>query len=35
LFRGDKSRTTSLPRKRKAAAWNPDYLATVLQLREI
>jgi len=35
LFRGDKSRSTSLPRKRKAAAWNPDYLATVLQLREI
>ena len=35
LFRGDASRSTSLPRKRKAAAWNPDYLATVLQLREI
>jgi predicted transposase YbfD/YdcC len=35
LFRSDKSRAASLPRKRKAAAWNPDYLATVLQLREI
>jgi predicted transposase YbfD/YdcC len=35
LFRSDKSRSTSLPRKRKAAAWNPDYLAAVLQLREI
>ena len=35
LFRSDKSRSTSLPRKRKAAAWNPDYLATVLQLTEI
>lgn len=35
LFRADKSRAASLPRKRKAAAWNPDYLATVLQLREI
>lgn len=35
LFRGDTSRSTSLPRKRKAAAWNPDCLAAVLQLREI
>lgn len=35
LFRADKSRSTSLPKKRKAAAWNPDYLATVLKLREI
>ena len=35
LFRGDKSRSTSLPGKRKAAAWKPDYLSTVLQLREI
>jgi predicted transposase YbfD/YdcC len=35
LFRADKSRATSLPRKRKAAAWNPDYLATVLRLQEI
>ena len=32
---GDTSRSTSLPRKRKAAAWNPDYLATVLRLHEI
>lgn len=35
LFRADKSRAASLPKKRKAAAWNPDYLATVLKLREI
>lgn len=35
LFRADKSRSSSLPRKRKAAAWSPDYLATVLQLHEI
>lgn len=35
LFRADTSRTASLPKKRKAAAWNPDYLATVLKLREI
>lgn len=35
LFRTDKSRAASLPKKRKAAAWNPDYLATVLKLREI
>ena len=35
LFRVDTSRSTSLPRKRKAAAWNPDYLATVLRLHEI
>ena len=35
LFRADTSRATSLPRKRKAAAWNPDYLAAVLQLGEI
>lgn len=35
LFRSDTSRATSMPRKRKAAAWNPDYLATVLQLQEI
>lgn len=30
LFRADTSRTMSLPRKRKTAAWNPDYLAQVL-----
>ena len=35
LFRADTSRSTSLPRKRKAASWNPDYLASMLQLREI
>jgi predicted transposase YbfD/YdcC len=30
LFRADTSRNISLPRKRKTAAWNPDYLAHVL-----
>ena len=35
LFRADKSRSISLPRKIKTAAYNPDYLATALQLREI
>jgi hypothetical protein len=35
LFRADTSRSISLPKKRKAAAWNPDYLATVLKLRGI
>jgi predicted transposase YbfD/YdcC len=35
LFRSDQSRVSSLPKKRKAAAWNPDYLATVLRLEEI
>lgn len=35
MFRADKSRSISMPRKRKAAAWNSDYLATVLQLTEI
>lgn len=35
VFRADKSRFLSLPKKRKAAAWNPDYLAAVLKLREI
>ena len=35
LFRADQSRATSLPRTRKAAAWNPGHLATVLQLTEI
>jgi predicted transposase YbfD/YdcC len=35
LFRADQSRASSLPKKRKAAAWNPDYLATVLHLKEI
>ncbi|MDR2188263.1 MAG: ISAs1 family transposase, partial [Azonexus sp.] len=35
LFRADTSRAISLPKKRKAAAWNPDYLGTVLKLQEI
>ena len=35
LFRADKTRSVSLPKKRKAAAWNPDYLANLLHLREI
>lgn len=35
LFRADTSRKLSLPRKRKAAAWNPDYLAHVLGLQLI
>lgn len=35
LFRSDTSRKISLPKKRKAAAWNPDYLAQLLQLRKI
>lgn len=34
LFLEDKFRSSSLPR-RKAAAWNPDHLATDLPLREI
>ena len=35
LFRADTSCSLSLPKKRKAAAWNPDYLASVMKLREI
>src|SRR6218665_3707340 len=35
LFRADHSRAMGLPRKRKAAAWSPDYLANILHLREI
>lgn len=35
LFRSDTSRKMSLPRKRKTAAWNPDYLAHVLGLHVI
>jgi len=35
LFRADKSRPISLPRKLKTAAYNPDYLASALHLREI
>ena len=34
LFRADTSRSASLPKMRKAAVWNPGYLATVLRLRE-
>ena len=32
LFRADKSRSISLPRKLKTAAYNPDHLATALHL---
>lgn len=35
LFRADKSRSISLPRKLKTAAYNPAHLATALNLREI
>lgn len=35
LFRADKSRSISLPRKIKTAAYNPDHLVTALHLREI
>ena len=35
LFRADKSRSISLPRKLKTAAYNPDYLVAALHLREI
>jgi predicted transposase YbfD/YdcC len=35
LFRHDKSRSISLPKKRKAAAWDRQYLANVLGLEEI
>lgn len=35
LFRADTSRKMSLPRKRKTAAWNSDYLAHVLGLHAI
>lgn len=35
LFRSDTSRSISLAKKRKAVAWNPGYLATLLHLREI
>ena len=35
LSRADKSRPISLPRKIKTAAYNPDHLASALQLREI
>jgi hypothetical protein len=35
VFRADKSRSINLPRKIKTAAYNPDYVAKALQLREI
>ena len=35
LFRADKSRSISLPRKLKTAAYNPEYLASALSLRKI
>jgi hypothetical protein len=35
LFRADTSRPISLPRKLKTAAYNPNYLATLLQLHKI
>jgi hypothetical protein len=35
VFRADKSRSISMPRKIKTAAYNLDYLAKTLQLREI
>jgi hypothetical protein len=35
VFRADQSRSISMPRKIKTAAYNPDYLAKALQLREI
>jgi hypothetical protein len=35
LFRADKSRSISMPRKIRTAAYNPDYVAKALHLREI
>jgi predicted transposase YbfD/YdcC len=35
FFRADKSRSISLPRKIKTAAYNPDYLAKAWQMRDI
>lgn len=35
LFRAEKSRSISLPRKIKTAAYNPDYLANALNLQKI
>ena len=35
LFRADKSRAISLPRKLKSAAYDPAHLATALHLKEI
>lgn len=33
LFRLDKGNAKSLPKKRKAAAWNPSYLVELLNLQ--
>jgi hypothetical protein len=35
LFRANQSRSISLPRKLKTAAYNPDYLASALNMPEI
>lgn len=35
LFRSDTTRKISMSKKRKLAAWNPDYLVTVLNLKPI
>lgn len=35
LFRADKTRAMSFPRKLKTTAYNPAHLATALHLREI
>jgi predicted transposase YbfD/YdcC len=35
LFRADASHPIRLQKKRKATAWNPDYLATLLKLQKI
>jgi hypothetical protein len=35
LLRADTSRSINPPGKLKTAAYNPDYLATALQLRKI
>ena len=35
LFRLDKRRQKSLPKKRKAAAWNPGYVVDLLNLRPL
>jgi hypothetical protein len=35
LSRADISRKLSLPKKRKLATWDPDYLAQVLNLQKV
>jgi hypothetical protein len=35
LFRLDKSRVKSLPKKRKAAAWNSQYVVDLLKLQSL